>query len=104
MHTRATSDYTPTMPGSKDENAAIVARKEMMKVFASREYKPKPTRKTWRERMRQRTSNRFDSPQAIQNQQLKHLNKGGVLAIDFEIKPAKKAAKPRKSRAKVAAA
>lgn len=100
MHTRATSDYTPTMPGSKDENAAIVARKEMMKVFASREYKPKPTRKTWRDRMRQRTSNYFDSPDAIKRHQEVSL----LSEVVEEIKQAKKAAKPRKSRAKVAKA
>lgn len=37
MHTRKTSDYSPTRPGSKAENAAIVARAEMMKVFSERD-------------------------------------------------------------------
>ena len=105
MHTRATSDYTPTMPGSKDENAAIVARKEMMKVFASRECKPKPSRKTWRERMRFRTmhiaSEAFDSPNAIQRHKPRQSEHP---AIAEEIKPAKKATKPLKSRAKAATA
>ncbi len=37
MHTRKTSDYSPTRSGSKAENAAIVARAEMMKVFSGRD-------------------------------------------------------------------
>ena len=35
MHTRTTSDYTPTLKGSRDENAAFNARREMMNVFAA---------------------------------------------------------------------
>lgn len=101
MHTRATYDYTPTMPGSKDENAAIAARKEMMKVFAGRVGRiVDHSRKAWRERMRQRAAG-FDSPEAIRRHQLRQSEHPALVE---ETKPAKKAAKPRKSRAKVAAA
>lgn len=36
MRTRKTSDYSPCMKGSKEEQAAINARREMMKTFESR--------------------------------------------------------------------
>lgn len=36
MRTRKTSDYSPTLPGSSAEQAAINARREMMKTFESR--------------------------------------------------------------------
>lgn len=43
MWSRATSDYTPTRPGSRAENAAINARREMINLIAStppRRHKP----------------------------------------------------------------
>lgn len=36
MNTRTTSDYTPTRPGSREENRAIVARTEMMHAISVR--------------------------------------------------------------------
>lgn len=51
MHTRRTSDYSPTMKGSKAENAAINARKEMMSVFATAPAPVITRRKTWEQRM-----------------------------------------------------
>lgn len=36
MRTRKTSDYSPTMKGSKEEQQAIQARREMLKIFESR--------------------------------------------------------------------
>lgn len=60
MNTRKTHDYTPTRPGSREENQAINARREMMNGFANRVVKPEPRRKTerssspngyWEERM-----------------------------------------------------
>lgn len=35
MHTRRTADYSPCRPGSKAENQAYNARREMMNSFAS---------------------------------------------------------------------
>lgn len=36
MRTRKTSDYSPCTPGSKEEQAAINARREMLKAFEGR--------------------------------------------------------------------
>lgn len=36
MNTRTTSDYTPTRPGSRQENQAINARREMMNAISQR--------------------------------------------------------------------
>lgn len=51
MHTRSTSDYSPCKKGSREENMAIVARREMMHILDSRIPKKEKRRKTWRERM-----------------------------------------------------
>lgn len=51
MHTRRTSDYTPTMPGSKAENQAINARREMLKTFESTPLHKSSKSKTWEQRM-----------------------------------------------------
>lgn len=115
MHTRATSDYTPTIKGSREENEAVHARKEMMKVFAGREAKPEVKRKTWRERMRLKACKykhmpefidvtKFDSEYGIQRhkdrQAERKLSKSVIEAPAEETKPkAKKAAKPRKPKA-----
>jgi len=54
MNTRLTHDYSPLLPGSKAEQAAINARREMMNVFSSREPSKVARRKSWEERMNQR--------------------------------------------------
>lgn len=51
MYTRKTSDYSPTMKGSKAEQQAIRARKEMLAVFASIIVKPAVRRLSWAQRM-----------------------------------------------------
>lgn len=51
MNTRRTSDYSPLRPGSREEKAAIAARREMMRGFAEREVRPTVRRKTWTQRM-----------------------------------------------------
>lgn len=56
MHTRHTSDYSPCKSGSSQENAAIVARREMLKTFEGRTVTEGPSRKSWEERMQERTS------------------------------------------------
>lgn len=56
MHTRRTSDYTPCLPGSKEENQAYNARREMMKTFADRPAIQGPARKTWTQRMTERAA------------------------------------------------
>jgi hypothetical protein len=80
MFTRATSDYSPLRPGSREENEAIHARKEMMAVFASRTPKEEPKRKGWRDRMRLRAKG-FDQK-----------------ANTHDGEGKKKPAKPRKSK------
>lgn len=54
MHTRRTADYSPCRPGSKAENQAYNARREMMNALAGRAIHASPTRKTWAERMTKR--------------------------------------------------
>ena len=44
-HGRTTNDYTPTMPGGKEEMAAINARREMLNVLAMPRNPGKPERK-----------------------------------------------------------
>lgn len=52
MRTRLTSDYSPTMKGSREEKQAINARAEMLKIFETAPVvKAKPRRSTWKERM-----------------------------------------------------
>lgn len=51
MHTRTTSDYTPTRPGSGAENGAIVARREMIGLIGATPIRKEVRRKTWEERM-----------------------------------------------------
>lgn len=51
MFSRNTSDYSPTRPGSKAENQAINARREMLKHLSERRVPHIPKRKTWAERM-----------------------------------------------------
>lgn len=59
MNTRRTSDYSPTMKGSKAENAAINARREMMNTFASIPAPVIKRRKTWAEKMEASTGKKF---------------------------------------------
>lgn len=51
MNTRRTHDYSPLLPGSKAEQAAINARREMMNALSNRVVHEGPRRKTWTERM-----------------------------------------------------
>lgn len=51
MNTRMTSDYSPTKFGSSEYNAAIHARREMLRWLTARTPKLPPVRKTWAERM-----------------------------------------------------
>ena len=44
-HGRNTNDYTPTMPGGKEEMTAINARREMLNVLALPRNPGKPQRK-----------------------------------------------------------
>jgi hypothetical protein len=60
MNTRRTADYSPTMKGSKAENAAINARREMMNIFASRPAPVFKRRKTWAEAMTVSTGKTFN--------------------------------------------
>lgn len=59
MNTRRTADYSPTMKGSKAENAAINARREMLKVFESRPVPVFKRRKTWAQQMEISTGKKF---------------------------------------------
>lgn len=51
MNTRRTADYSPTLKGSKEENQAINARREMIATFASAPVAAVSRRKSWAERM-----------------------------------------------------
>lgn len=65
MHTRRTSDYSPHfpspvkgIPNSPEYNAAVNARREMLKTFENRTMPvTRPKRKTWEERMSLRAKN-----------------------------------------------
>lgn len=54
MRTRKTHDYSPLLPGSKAEQQAINARREMMNTLASRQSDSTPQRKSWEQRMVER--------------------------------------------------
>lgn len=53
MRSRKTSDYSPCKAGSKEENQAVNARREMMNLFASRG-KPEYEKSKWARRMEMR--------------------------------------------------
>lgn len=57
MNSRQTADYSPTKKGSREENEAIRARKEMLGWFAAAAKPEAPKRKTWEQRMMQRARN-----------------------------------------------
>lgn len=65
MHTRRTSDYSPHfpspvkgIPNSPEYNAAVNARREMLKTFENRTpHSQRPRRKTWEQRMELRAKN-----------------------------------------------
>ena len=55
MRTRKTADYSPTKKGSKEENQATNARREMLATFASRQAVPEQPSK-WHRRMAKRAA------------------------------------------------
>lgn len=59
MRTRSTSDYSPTMKGSKEENQAVQARREMLKVFAGQD-EPQYSKSKWARKMHKATGKVFN--------------------------------------------
>ena len=59
MRTRKTSDYSPCMKGSKEEQAAINARRDMLKVFASQS-EPQYSSSKWARKMEKATGKTFN--------------------------------------------
>lgn len=54
-HGRLTADYNPTRPGSREQNQAINARREMLNVFSGAGiHEPKRRRKATRAEIRAR--------------------------------------------------
>lgn len=51
MRSRKTSDYSPCKAGSKEENQAVNARREMMNLFASRGEVVHSEKSKWARRM-----------------------------------------------------
>ena len=58
MRTRKTADYSPTMKGSKEEQQAVQARREMLKLFEHKEPIVHP-KSRWARRMEKATGKTF---------------------------------------------
>lgn len=58
MRTRKSSDYSPLLKGSKEEQAAINARREMLNTFASKG-EPVIEKNKWARKMEKATGKMF---------------------------------------------